>query len=234
MHICLLDIDGTLIRTGGAGQTAFAQTFSTDFGVAEIKKDVVFAGRSDRAIVVELFQAHDIEPSEANWSKFYAGYLGRLESALASHRGCVLPGVVELLECLAARSDVALGLLTGNVREGARRKLSHYDLWHWFPFGGFGDNHVERNDIAAAALEDARRHLSQDSPANTDRTATRTSDQVIVIGDTPNDIRCGRSIGAHCVAVATGHTSLQELRNTKADLLLNTLEDLSGILTLFQ
>ena len=99
----------------------------------------------------------------------------------------VLPGVGELLEALAARGDVAIGLLTGNVREGARRKLSHYKLWHWFPFGGFGDDHMERSDIAAAALAAAKLHLNGGSSAH---------GEVVVIGDTHHDVNCGRSIGA--------------------------------------
>jgi phosphoglycolate phosphatase-like HAD superfamily hydrolase len=223
MHICLLDIDGTLVLTGGAGQTAFAETLAADFGIPEILKQVSFAGRSDRAIVAELFRAHGVEASSANWQKFCAGYLSRLDATLASHKGHVLPGVGPLLSALAARGDVAIGLLTGNVREGARRKLTHFDLWHWFAFGGFGDDYEERCDIAAAALAAARAHLNgQDTPHG----------EVLVIGDTPNDIACGRSIGARCVAVATGHSSVNELRHERPDVLVETLENSQPILAL--
>ena len=58
MHICLLDIDGTLLLTGGAGQKAFAQTLAAEFGIAEIINTVMFAGRSDRAIAMDLFLLH--------------------------------------------------------------------------------------------------------------------------------------------------------------------------------
>jgi phosphoglycolate phosphatase len=224
MHICLLDIDGTLVLTGGAGQTAFAETLAADFEIPEINTQVAFAGRSDRAIVADLFRDHGVDLSDENWQKFCAGYLGRLDDALARHRGHVLPGVRELLEALAGRGDVAIGLLTGNVREGARRKLSHYKLWHWFPFGGFGDDHMERCDIAAAALAAAKLHLNG---SNSDR------GEVIVIGDTHHDVNCGRSIGARCVAVATGHTSANELRAANPDVLLDTLETLAPIMALF-
>jgi phosphoglycolate phosphatase-like HAD superfamily hydrolase len=223
MHICLLDIDGTLLLTGGAGQTAFAETLAADFGIPEILTKVLFAGRSDRAIVADLFRDHGVEASEANWQKFCAGYLHRLDSALAKHRGYVLPGVGPLLTELNARGDVALGLLTGNVREGARRKLVHYDLWHWFAFGGFGDDHEERCDIAAAALSAARAHLNG---------SASSQGEVLVIGDTLNDIACGRSIGARCVAVATGHSSAEELKSGRPDVLVKTLEDVRPILEL--
>src|SRR4051794_1439700 len=109
MHICLLDIDGTLILTGGAGQAAFAQTLAEDFDVAEIRRVVAFAGRSDRAIASELLREHGVEPSDENWRRFCAGYLRRLDTALASHRGFILPGVTQLLTRLAERGDVALG-----------------------------------------------------------------------------------------------------------------------------
>jgi len=223
MHICLLDIDGTLLLTGGAGQTAFAETLAAEFGIPEILTKVAFAGRSDRAIVADLFRHHGVAPSESNWQRFRAGYLNRLEAALAKHRGYVLPGVGELLTLLAARDDVALGLLTGNVREGARRKLVHYDLWHWFAFGGFGDDHLERNDIATAALAAAKLHVNGKSPVH---------GEVIVIGDTLTDIACGRTIGARCVAVATGHASIQELSGGRPDVLVETLEDAASILDL--
>ena len=179
-----------------------------------------------------MFRAHGIEPSEENWQRFCAGYLSRLDDALATHRGRVLPGVGELLTSLAARGDVALGLLTGNVREGARRKLTHYNLWHWFAFGGFGDDHVERCDIAAAALAAAKSHVNSQSPPKGSNGSGQYHGEVIVIGDTLNDIRCGRSIGARCVAVATGHASPEELRTGSPDVLLETLANRDPILAL--
>lgn len=225
MHICFLDIDGTLVLTGGAGQAAFAQTLSADFGIPEIDAAVSFAGRSDRAIAMDLFRSHGVRASAENWRRFCAGYLARLEKTLVTHQGSVLPGVADFLAALAARGDVAIGLLTGNVREGARRKLGYYGLWEWFPFGGFGDDHIERCDIAAAALSAARQHLNCHSDA-------AVPGKVLVIGDTPNDIACGRSIGATCVGVPTGHTGIETLQRADPDLLVETLEDVGPILAL--
>jgi phosphoglycolate phosphatase len=232
MHICLLDIDGTLVLTGGAGQTAFAQTLAADFGIAEINTKVAFAGRSDRAIVADLFRDHGVAPSDENWQRFRGGYLSRLDSALKSHQGRVLPGVARLLEALAARGDVAIGLVTGNIHEGARRKLTHFGLWHWFPFGGFGDEHVERDHIAAAALAAARLHLEPTATAGRTNGQIPVEGQIIVIGDTEHDIRCGRSIGARCVAVATGHSTIDQLQMLEPDLVLSTLEEADAVLRL--
>jgi len=225
MHICFFDIDGTLVLTGGAGQTAFAQTLAAEFGIPEIDTRVAFAGRSDRAIAMDLFRSHGLEPSAENWQRFCLGYLARLEKTLATHQGLVLPGVSELLTTLRARGDVAIGLLTGNIREGARRKLGHYGLWNWFAFGGFGDEHVERCDIAAVALVAAKTHLNG-------RSHRPLSGQILVIGDTPHDIVCGRSIGARCIAVPSGHTTSEVLRRAEPDVLVATLENIPPILAL--
>jgi phosphoglycolate phosphatase-like HAD superfamily hydrolase len=230
MHICLLDIDGTLLLTGGAGQTAFAKTLAAEFGIAEITASVLFAGRSDRAIAMELMQKHGIDPSVDNWQRFCTSYLTRLDDALHAHQGYILPGVHGLLDRFESRGDVALGLLTGNVREGARKKLTHYGLWDRFPFGGFGDDHHERCDIAAAALAAARLHI--DGHTNGAAHNGRPHGEIIVIGDTPNDITCGRSIGARCVAVPTGFTKAEDLRRSNPDVLVETLEDIKPILSL--
>jgi phosphoglycolate phosphatase-like HAD superfamily hydrolase len=232
MHICLLDIDGTLLLTGGAGQAAFAETLAADFGIPEISTNVAFAGRSDRAIVADLFRDHGIEPSDANWQRFCNGYLSRLDSVLSRHAGFVLPGVDSLLQALSARGDIAVGLLTGNVREGARRKLTYYNLWHWFPFGGFGDEHVDRCGIAATALAAAKSHLNG-SFAGSATGRGHDYGEVVVIGDTLHDITCGRSINARCVAVATGHSSVRDLSTGKPDVLVESLETADPILALF-
>src|SRR4051812_9888136 len=231
MHICLLDIDGTLLLTGGAGQTAFAETLAAEFGIAEIINSVMFAGRSDRAIAMDLFRLHGVEETTDNWQRFCTGYLSRLEAALVAHQGFLLPGANELVTTLAKRDDVALGLLTGNVREGAKRKLLHYKLWHWFAFGGYGDDHLDRCDIAAAALAAAREHINGRANGAT-HTGKNFGGETMVIGDTPNDITCGRSIGARCVVVPTGHTKAEELRHANPDLLLDTLEDMNPVLSL--
>ncbi len=231
MHICLLDIDGTLVLTGGAGQTAFAQTLAADFGVGETSRDVVFAGRSDRAIAMDLFRIHGIAATGENWRRFCVGYVRRLENALRTHNGHVLPGVNELLAALSARGDVAIGLLTGNVHEGAQRKLSYYGLWRHFPFGGFGDDHEDRNDIAAAALAAAHKYLRENGRAPVPP-VQGAEQKVLVIGDTLNDVRCGQSIGAHCVAVATGHSTSDVLRTVDPEVVVESLEDVAPILAL--
>jgi phosphoglycolate phosphatase len=223
MHICFFDIDGTLVSTAGAGQAAFVVTLDKDFGIASASSQgVAFAGRSDRAIASDIMALHGLDPTPQMWQRFREAYVRRLAEVLPVYQGRVLPGVAALLESLSARGDTALGLITGNVQRAAQHKLRHYGLWDWFPFGGFGDEHLDRNDIAAAALVAARTHLNG--------TPHRA---LVVIGDTPNDVRCARSIGARCVAVPTGKTPIDLLRAAEPDVLVETLEDAAPILRLF-
>jgi phosphoglycolate phosphatase len=221
MITVLFDIDGTLIQTGGAGKTAFAETFRELFGIEQISSNVGFAGRSDRAIAEELMQIHGVDVTPENWQGFMTAFLPRLEQVLPRSAGEILPGVVELLDELATLEHVALGLLTGNIAAGARAKLLHYQLFERFRFGGYGDDCTDRNDIAVAALQAARQHLN--GTADSD-------DRVVVIGDTPADIRCARAINAYSVAVATGGTTLEQLAAAKPDLLIADLTDSHDLL----
>jgi phosphoglycolate phosphatase-like HAD superfamily hydrolase len=215
MHVCLFDIDGTILLSGGAGRAAMEAALASEFGVPDSSGSVPFSGRTDRAIARDLFSLHGIEDSGQNWQRFLTAYLHHLPTCLAGYQGKVLPGIAALLERLAARGDVAVGLLTGNVREGARLKLGHYALAHHFAFGGFGDHHLERNEVAREALAAVHGHLK--GPVDLQR--------IWVIGDTPLDILCARSIGARAVAVATGWHSLDELAAGQPDLLLADLSD---------
>ena len=132
----------------------------------------------------------------------------------------MLPGILQLLQTLRARTDVAIGLLTGNVRAGARVKLGHYGLYEHFAFGGFGDLHFDRDDVAREALAEVRAHLGESIVA----------ERIWVIGDTPLDVRCARAIGANVVAVATGVHSYEQLRESAADLTLRDLSDAAAFL----
>jgi phosphoglycolate phosphatase-like HAD superfamily hydrolase len=213
MTVLLFDIDGTLIKTGGAGGVALLEAFSDLFGVPD-PAEVPFSGRTDRGIAQSLFRLHDIEDTDENFQQLRSGYLKRLGQCLAECEGEVLPGVIELLEQLAQQPAVALGLLTGNTREGAQMKLEHYGLWHHFSFGGFGDAHVDRNHVAHEALAAYREWIGD----------TVDGRPVWVIGDTPLDIQCARAIGAKVVAVATGWHDRQRLEVAQPDLLLDDLK----------
>ncbi len=221
MHVLLFDIDGTLIRSGGAGKAAMEHALRSEFGVRDIVDGVPYSGRTDPSISYDLLEIHGLEPSPDNITRLKSAYLGHLPGALKSFDGIVLPGVRSLLDRLRLADHIALGLLTGNVREGAQRKLSHFDLWRYFAFGAFADGIHERDDIARSALPEIKRRLGQDIHP----------DRVWVIGDTPLDVKCARAIGARAVAVATGWHSIDELKQTAADHVLKDLNESAVLLS---
>jgi phosphoglycolate phosphatase-like HAD superfamily hydrolase len=212
--VILFDIDGTLVNTGGAGRDALHTALAAEFAVTDPHR-IDLSGRTDRGICRELFEVHEIEHTPENWERFQRAYLVGLAQHLTERQGFVLPGVRELIAKLQQQPDVAMGLLTGNVREGAKRKLLQYGLDQHFVFGGFGDEHHERDDVARAALAAARQHCG----------AHICGDHIWVIGDTPLDIRCARAIGAKVVAVATGSFTAEQLRAFEADLVVENLAE---------
>lgn len=224
MHVVLFDIDGTLVRTGGAGKAAMEGALLSAFGVAEIRDVVPYSGRTDTAIVGDLLAAHGLDPTPANRAALRDAYLVNLPGSLAAKGGEVCPGVPELLAALARRPGVVLGLLTGNVRAGARIKLDHFHLWDFFTCGGFGDDHHDRDDVARAALADARARVGGVvNPAD-----------VWVIGDTPLDVSCARAIGANAVAVATGWHPVGELTGCNPDFIFDDLSDHTQLLAAWE
>lgn len=220
MFVCLFDIDGTLISSGGAGKAALEAALTAEFGLAPRTETVSFSGRTDVAIVGDLFRLHAIDDTPANRRRLLDAYLGHLPACLEQRRGAVLPGVQALLDGLRQRADVAVGLLTGNVRAGARVKLGHFRLFDYFAFGGFGDLHHDRDDVAREALAEVRARFGERVPC----------ERVWVIGDTPLDVRCARAIGARAAAVATGWHPADELAREAPDLLLSDLADPSALL----
>lgn len=215
MRVILFDIDGTLVRTGGAGKAAMETALTTAFGVRDIRDVVPYSGRTDRAIARDLLAVHDLDPSAANEARLRAAYLAELPATLARTPGLICPGVKDLVETLAGEPGVVLGLLTGNVRAGAATKLGHYGLWDFFTCGGFGDEHYDRDDVARSALASARAAAGRDIDPRS----------VWVIGDTPLDVSCARAIGANAVAVATGWHPLDELTACAPDHIFADLSD---------
>jgi len=208
MLTLLFDIDGTLITTGGAGTASLRTAMNSAFGIAS-PVTVEVSGRTDRSIIRDLFMAHAIEESTGVHERFQMAYLEQLPKMLATLPGRVLPGVSELLARVASQETVLVGLLTRNTQAGARIKLTHHGLMHHFSFGGYGDRHFSRDDVAREALAEAGRQ----------RTTPIDPRRVWVIGDTPLDVRCARAIGARVLAVATGTHRIEELAAERPDAL---------------
>jgi phosphoglycolate phosphatase len=216
--IVLFDIDGTLIRSGGAGVRGMNAAFERLYGVRGALDGVSLAGRTDRAIVGDVLRAIGVEPTDREVARVREAYIEDLrveiKRPVADPAG-VLPGVIAVLDAMTAAPHARVGLLTGNFEPGAAVKLSHFDLWERFPFGAFGDDHVDRRALVPVALDRARRAGY----------ATPAPNRVVVIGDTPLDVDCAKAHGARAVAVATGPFDRAALAAAGADLVVETFED---------
>src|SRR6266536_544660 len=217
VRLVLFDIDGTLIRTGGAGVKAFAKVFETEFQAVDGFERMKFGVRTDTGLVREFFGYHNIAATPENFRRFFERYVFWLDHILRDSQTSVCNGVWQFIRDLKALSKPPLiGLLTGNIRLGAEIKLRHAGLWDVFVTGGFADDSEERDKIAAVAKERGSRLLNQEL----------RGEQVVVIGDTPLDIRCARAIGAKVLAVATGMVPKDELESHNPDW---TVKDLGEV-----
>jgi phosphoglycolate phosphatase-like HAD superfamily hydrolase len=205
MRLVLFDIDGTLLWSDGAGKRAFGAALTEIFGPIEYG-DYRFDGKTDRQIGRDLLRraGHDDEFIDQRMERLMSRYLEGLREEVTSgaHHAHLLPGVHELLDALEARDDVVLGLLTGNLREGAAIKLRAAGLEpERFRVGAFGSDHEHRPELPAIAQRRARDELGLEVPG----------ERLVVIGDTPADVECGRALGARAIAVATGRYSIEDL-----------------------
>lgn len=214
-QVYLFDIDGTLLASGGAGKAALEDGLAEEFGIPGGIEKLTLSGRTDRAIVSDLLVAAGMADTDENRTRLLAAYLRHLPAGLARKPGRVLPGVEQLLRLLGTRHNVHVGLLTGNVRAGAGIKLGHFGLAEFFGFGGYGDAHLDRDDVAREALAEVHRVIGDKIDPQ----------KVWVIGDTPHDVKCARAIGARAVAVTTGWHARDELAACSPDVLLDDLSD---------
>ena len=214
--LLLFDIDGTL-TIGGPGKAAFGAALKRTFGTAGPIVNHDFSGKTDPLILRELLTAagHGPHQIQAGLPRFWDLYLAELEVRIAADPVTVLPGGRELIGVLAARDDVHLGLVTGNVRGGAKIKLGSAGLWERFPIGAFGCDHEVRDELPPVALERARAHWGRPFRA----------EDTVIIGDTPRDVACGKAMGAATVAVTTGRFSAEALQRAGADRVLPGFSD---------
>lgn len=204
-RLVLFDIDGTLLWSDGAGRRAIHRALIEIFGNAG-PADHRFDGKTDPQIVRELMRVagHEDTLIDERMSELFARYVVCLREELGdqTHRAEPLPGVLRLLNVLSRRDDVTLGLLTGNLVEGARAKLEAVGIDpDLFVLGAYGTDHEHRPELPAIAQRRAREILGVEIHGP----------DIVIIGDTPADVECGRGIGARAIGVATGRYTIEEL-----------------------
>jgi phosphoglycolate phosphatase-like HAD superfamily hydrolase len=220
----LFDIDGTLLWSDGAGRRAMEAALTTFFGTSG-RATFRYDGKTDRQIVRELMReaGYDDSSIDERMEHILRVYVERLDVELAAPGKTVraLAGVTELLDALALRSEWVVGLLTGNVEPGAVRKLRAAGIaTDRFSVGAFGSDHEEREALPEIARVRARERLGLDFPG----------EALVIIGDTPNDVHCGRAFGARAIAVATGHYAVAELKSHEPCAVFADLSDTAAVI----
>jgi phosphoglycolate phosphatase-like HAD superfamily hydrolase len=223
VKLVLFDIDGTLVWTDGAGRRAIHHALAEVFGSTG-PADYRFDGKTDPQIVRDMmrFVGHEDDHIDAHMQAVFDRYVERLRLELSApgYRPRVMPGVFELLDSLEARRDVVLGLLTGNLAEGARAKLESVGIDpNRFSVGAFGSDHEQRPSLPDVARKRFRDYLGVDVPGS----------DCVIIGDTPADVTCGRAIGARAIGVATGRYAADELRRHGAAAVFDDLSDTQAV-----
>jgi phosphoglycolate phosphatase len=200
--LLLWDIDGTLVSMDRAGERALLlaikELYERDLGLL---LPVDLRGRTDTSIVRDLLTFLQVAGGPDEERRLQLAYLSHMPATMPAGKARVLAGIREALEAVHAHPEIHQALLTGNLKEGARLKLSFLGLWHYFEFGAFADDSHIRDELGPFALARAEESLGIKFPP----------DRVYIIGDTPHDIACGKAIGAKTIAVATGAFSVEEL-----------------------
>lgn len=224
MKFVLFDIDGTLIDSGGAGTRSLNLAFEEMFDVKDAFKTVSMAGKTDIQIAREGFRLHSVDHENGVIPEFCSLYIKHLASRIKVSRGHIKPGIREIVSVLHADRSIVLGLLTGNIEEGAIIKLKNFGLNEYFAVGAFGSDHEDRNMLLPVAVDKLKKSSSYFISYR----------DCVIIGDTPLDVRCAKPYGAFSMAVATGPYSYNELSEAGADLVFDDLTDTAGIVSILK
>jgi len=215
MKFILFDIDGTLIDSGGAGVMALNLAFQDLFSVSDAFRSIKMAGKTDLQILNEGLILHNIISSNGVVPAFFECYITHLRKAMHASDGHVKAGIREALIELRKDEDLVLGLLTGNIEQGAMIKLEAFDLDRYFETGAYGNDDADRNRLLPIAREKLKECRSLDIDYQ----------DCIVIGDTPRDVECSKPYGAYSIGVATGPYSYARLEEAGADAVFYDLSD---------
>jgi len=222
--LLLFDIDGTLLRTTGAGIAAMTDALRELHPQHAVSMEgVPVAGRLDTLIWREVADRHGLATDPESHDRFRACYARHLRQRLESQPGTsrIMPGIPALLDALRRDSSLHLGLVTGNYGETGRLKIRACGLDpERFQINAFAEDGPDRRSLPPVAMRRFRERHGRDMPPS----------RTVIIGDTPHDVDCAHASGCHAVAVATGDFPRRELTEHRPALALETLEDTDGFL----
>jgi phosphoglycolate phosphatase-like HAD superfamily hydrolase len=222
-RLVLFDIDGTLITDGGAARRSYGLALRETYGFEGELTRYDFSGRTDPQITSMVLHdaGFDDDQIAARVPQLWETYLRQLAIHATSERVRPLPGIPELLDRLVTVEHVTLGLLTGNIERGARLKLAPAGLNHYFPFGAFGSDSAHREELPPIAVERA---------SNIDGHRFRGR-EVVIIGDSIYDVRCGVPHDATTIAIASGKTPAATLRAENPHHLFHSAEEIEPLVS---
>ncbi len=219
--LVLFDIDGTLVLDDGIAREAFRIALEDVYDYTGGLDGYDFSGRTDPQISHMVLGDTGLESERIAelLPRLWDRYLAELSARADRQSIRVLRGVRDLLEALQSDRNVTLGLLTGNIEPGARTKLAPHQLNEYFPFGAFGSDSMHREELPPIAIRRAGLHCGRSFSGR----------DVVIIGDSIYDVRCGVPHGATTIAVASGRTTAMDLEAEKPDLLIDSLEESDAI-----
>ncbi len=215
-RLVLFDIDETMISSDGAGRRAIQRVLHQLYAVEAHHTNIVMSGKTDPQILHEILTSSKMSADEIPQAieKALDLYLDQLEEEILSAKSYIVhAGVYELIEAIANHSEMYLGLLTGNVERGARMKLEQFGLNKHFSVGAYGSDSANRLELPAIASQRAEEQFK----------IRFHPEDLVIIGDSVNDVYCAKGFGAKCIAVNTGKTSWDELEATQPQYLFKSL-----------
>ncbi|MCH8295335.1 HAD hydrolase-like protein [Candidatus Poribacteria bacterium] len=222
--LVLFDIDGTILNAGRIGRRAIYQALEDVFGADKRNefRDIRMSGKTDTQIIHEILEdVVDRNALQQLLPRIFDSITDLLAAACKQRENTkLLVGVQELIEVATDHKDCTLGLLTGNNKQCAMVKLDVFELTHFFQLGAFGDEAYYRNELPDIAVQRAFEqtgHLFRNK-------------EIVILGDTPNDVSCGRHLGVCAIAVATGRFSSEELQKSQPDYLFEDLSDTRSVM----
>ncbi|MGC8774699.1 MAG: HAD family hydrolase [Chlorobaculum sp.] len=221
--LVLFDIDGTLLKVGAMNRRVLADALLEVYGTEGSTGTHDFSGKMDSAIIYEVLTNGGLGKEEiaGKFDQAKAAYIALFRERAQPSDITLLEGVRELLDALSSRSDILLGLLTGNFEASGRHKLKLPGIDHYFPFGAFADDALDRNELPRIAHERARSITGKNF----------SSSEIVIIGDTEHDIRCAKALDARSIAVATGNFSMQELSRHQPGALFQNFAKTGEVIT---
>ncbi|MFC3891625.1 HAD family hydrolase [Lentzea rhizosphaerae] len=226
-RLVLWDIDHTLLQSRGMGREMYERAVPAAFG-RPFQQLADVSGRTELDIIAETVKLHGIEPTDTTTGKLVSALIDSYEAGRDefASRARVLPGAREALAALEAEPTVHQGVLTGNLRAVARIKLVALGLEQFLDLetSSYGDDHADRAELVTIARERAAQQLdTQFGP-----------DDTVLIGDTPRDVSAALTAGVQIIAVASGRSSVEDLRDAGAVEVLADLTDTAELVRLIK